>query len=49
MRDGVRAWRREAAGDRGARSVQGRVRLQIRSRDGEECTTNMHMCMHMCM
>ena len=29
VRDDVRAGRREAAGDRGARSVQGRARLQV--------------------
>ena len=38
---GVRVGRREAAGDRGAGSVQGRARLQIGARHGEECTENI--------
>ena len=38
VRGEVRPGRREAAGDRGARSVQGRARLQIRSRPHAERT-----------
>ena len=42
MRGEPRAGRREAAGDRGARSVQGRARLQIgEARRGDERTANM--------
>ena len=37
----MRVGRREAAGDRGAGSVQGRARLQIGARHGEECTENI--------
>ena len=42
VRGEVLAGRREAASDRGARSVQGRARLQIGGRArGEERTLNM--------
>ena len=36
-----RAGRREAAGDRGARSVQERARLQVGGRARAKCTLNM--------
>ena len=38
VRGEMRAGRPEAAGDGGARSVQGRVRLQVEGRAGEERT-----------
>ena len=42
VRGEVRAWRREAEGDRGASSVQGRNRLQkFGEGHGEERTENM--------
>ena len=46
VRDDVRAGRREAAGDRGARSVQGRARLQIggRARGGAHREHVAHVC-----
>ena len=42
----LRAWRRRAAGDRGARSVQGRARLQIgsRARGGAHVEHAVHGC-----
>ena len=44
MRGEVRAGRREgAAGDGGARSVQGRARLQIGGRARAECTWNIQL------
>eukprot|EP00964_Phaeocystis_antarctica_P066652 scaffold40320_cov67-Phaeocystis_antarctica.AAC.1 len=46
VREDVRAGRREAAGDRGARSVQGRARLQIRdrARGGAHHEHGVHGC-----
>eukprot|EP00964_Phaeocystis_antarctica_P109099 scaffold73594_cov55-Phaeocystis_antarctica.AAC.2 len=45
VRGGLRAGRREAAGDRGARSVQGRARLQIggRGRGGAHVEHEAHV------
>ena len=48
-KEGLTCWascgvsRREAAGDGGARSVQGRARLQIGAGHGEERTFNMEL------